>query len=309
MYETKLFRLVRESTGELAPKRVKTLLSSLLESEELEHLSLASTGTGSTALYFTPDSQRLVLGLTNLNAVIVALPKEDGEGDVRVTECFKPLVSDGSRTTVGLTRRQQKKLAKEAKERAGAANGDANGDVEMADEAGDAQGGEKETNEDEDVPETDSKSTSTPGAWISCIAASEDGQWLATADLLGRVAIYNLDTMRVSQMSLLKGCNSDNSYMSCFRPCPTLHPPLPSHPLTPPSWASLPRLARCNSITSSHAVLFLPRRSFTLSTRRSARNFLHSSRSRSSPSAAIPAHRAWSYGRMTGCARCSSTSR
>jgi len=202
LYETKLFRLVRDSTGELAPKRVKSLLVTLLESDELEHLSLASIGTGSTALYFTPDSQRLVMGLTNLNAVIVALPKEDDEGVVRVTECFKPLVSDGARTTVGLSRRQQKKLAKEAKERAAAVNGDANGDVELADEEDDGHGGEQENDEDEEAQETEPSSSSTPGAWISCIAASEDGQWLATSDLLGRVAIYNLDTMRVSRVAV-----------------------------------------------------------------------------------------------------------
>ena len=33
-------------------------------------------------------------------------------------------------------------------------------------------------------------------AWISTLATSDDGQWLAGADLLRRVYIFNLDTLR-----------------------------------------------------------------------------------------------------------------
>lgn len=36
------------------------------------------------------------------------------------------------------------------------------------------------------------------GAWVSCLAASEDGQWLASSDTRARVTIYNLDTLQVS---------------------------------------------------------------------------------------------------------------
>lgn len=135
------------------------------------------------------------MALTGLQLLIVALPKEDE--DIRVTECFAPLEStENGRVIVQgrLSRRKEKALAK--------ANAE---DVEMAEPSaqngtnGEANGHFDDNEEDAPPTSNGSAKVVAPGAWRVCLAASDDGQWLATSDLLGRVAIYNLDTLRVSK--------------------------------------------------------------------------------------------------------------
>lgn len=182
-------------------RRVKSFLSSLEQAEALAHLSLASSGTGSSAVMFTPDSQRLVMALTGLSVVVVALPRTE-EDEVRVMDSFAPLESHNGRVIVS-GKKQRKRERERAKKRAELANaGIAHGDddVEMSEPASHRVDGQAE---DDDQVESDevnegSKREATPGAWRVCLAASDDGQWLATSDLLGRVGIYNLDTSRVS---------------------------------------------------------------------------------------------------------------
>ncbi|ORX40916.1 quinon protein alcohol dehydrogenase-like superfamily [Kockovaella imperatae] len=127
LYETKLFSL------DAKPQRMPL---HLVDSPELSHLSLETTGTGSSALLFTPDSQRLVLGLSS-QVVVVDIDA------ARVLKCFKrddPI--SGGRVI----------------------------------RSGDAD-------------------TSNDPA-ITTLATSDDGQYLAVADLLSRVSIFNLDTLR-----------------------------------------------------------------------------------------------------------------
>ena len=202
LYETKLFYLSISPAGELVPRRVKSFVHTLQEAEKLASLSLSTTGTGSTALLFTPDSQRLIMALTHLVVVVVSLPTEDD--DARVLECFKPIESDGGRTII---RRQRRGRGKKGKNAQSVVNGD--DDVEMAEDAAvepeseaesDAEEDEeKDEEKDEDEGETAGADKSAAGAWRVCLAASDDGQWLSTSDTLGRVAIYNLDTLRVSR--------------------------------------------------------------------------------------------------------------
>lgn len=269
LYETKLFRLEHTPAGGLAAHRVKTFLQTLEDSESLSHLSLQTTGTGSSALLFTPNSQRLIMALTGQQLLVIALPR--GEEDVRVMECFAPLESaEGGRVIVQgrLSRRKEKALKR-------AANGHANGeDVEMEDASapngvnGEANGhsAEKEKDDDEDDSTTrlsDNK-VSTPGAWRVCLAASEDGQWLASSDLLGRVAIYNLDTLRVSKP---KSAELKTSYTrSCLL---SLSHPVQSHSLLPIRLC-LPFLRRqglSNSVISNTDAFFPQQPKSKLSTR------------------------------------------
>lgn len=73
---------------------------------------------------------------------------------------------------------------------------------------------ESESDEEEDEDEDDEMGgddhnekqagVRADAAWVSSLAASEDGQWLAVADLEGRVTIFNLDTLQVSLTNALR---------------------------------------------------------------------------------------------------------
>lgn len=82
----------------------------------------------------------------------------------------------------------------------GNVNGNGNGDdVEMN---GNVNGDdEKHEHDDEEEAGDDAGESSGDQAWISCLAASDDGQWLVSSDTNGRVTIYNLDTLQVSPFS------------------------------------------------------------------------------------------------------------
>ncbi|WVQ86293.1 hypothetical protein IAT38_008462 [Cryptococcus sp. DSM 104549] len=181
LYETKLFSLSPSAnTSSYRPTRVRTFVDTLASSPILSHLSLESSGCGSSSLLFTPDSQRLVLGLVDSSqVVIVELPSVD-EGEknieVEVVKCFERREKViGGRVIAG-------------KDNANghAANG---GDVVMED------GSEDEESEDDEVAQLGKKDEKTP--WVSSLAASEDGQWLGVADLAGRVSVFNLDTLQL----------------------------------------------------------------------------------------------------------------
>ena len=241
------------------------MLSTLLESSELSHLSFETSGTGSSSLLFTPDSNRLILGLVHSQVVVLELAPGDEDDDVRVMKCFRRsdslldgrILKNKKRRWTTAQKDQQKahRLAKQA----GRANGDlpnghaehgipradgrpeANGHVESevdmeakrADkrarrgprlhqgrpnglpnghsklngdvvQTGTNDGSHAdppendESEDDSDEPaENEPEPESTPdGSWITSLAASADGQWLAAADLLRRVYILNLDTLQ-----------------------------------------------------------------------------------------------------------------
>lgn len=88
--------------------------------------------------------------------------------------------------------------------------------------AGEHDNGQKELDEDivmgnSDEPEEQEKpiikqdeSDSRTGAWITTLAASADGQWLAAGDVTGRVTVVNLDTLQVSikaSSRFISSCN------------------------------------------------------------------------------------------------------
>ena len=307
LYETKVFRLEPQPTGEIAPRRIKTFLSALSTSEALSHLNISSTGSGCSSLLFTPDSQRLIMSLTHLSVAIVALPPSGEE--VRVMECFRPLQSDGGRVV-----KQKKGLEGGSKKRRSEAmedvdmdeelaNGDANG-TNGANGVSDEDSDDEEDEGNEDVSE-ETKVSSTPGAWIACLAASEDGQWLATSDLLGRIAIYNLDTLRVSIAAYRHVRALTCSNTSSSPPCRSPHLQSRSLPLTPLYWRSQHQPVLFNSIILRTADSSRPHLSSLRSTRHSERSSRLSSRSPSNRSEPTPERLASLFGHTTGYAQSS----
>lgn len=181
LYETKLFHLATMPSGALRPVRVRDFVTDLASSPALEHLALAQRGCGASSLLFTPDSGRLVLALAaTANVVVAELPNED-RGGVAVVRCFAPQHSlVGGRSVVpakgGRRRRRRGGKAAEVDE-----------DVSM---------GEDSDNSDSDS-DSDDETPSGPAPWVTGMAASEDGQWLSTSDLGGKVTIFNLDTLQL----------------------------------------------------------------------------------------------------------------
>jgi len=72
---------------------------------------------------------------------------------------------------------------------------------------GDLNGDEQSPDDDEGEADDASSSAEVQsldasGAWISCMAASHDGQWLALCATSGRTSVFNLDTLQVGRSSL-----------------------------------------------------------------------------------------------------------
>ncbi|KAJ1310177.1 hypothetical protein OPQ81_006921 [Rhizoctonia solani] len=132
VWEVKLFR-VEDVKGTLRPHRSRTIsqvLSSALDSQK-----------GASALCFTPDSRRLVIGTwTGAHVVLVDLDQGSQEVVVRVFDAHskRENIDGGSNEDAALTPR------------------------------------------------------------ISRVAVSPDSQWLASADLSGRVCVFNLDSVKHS---------------------------------------------------------------------------------------------------------------
>ncbi|OCF35969.1 hypothetical protein I316_02464 [Kwoniella heveanensis BCC8398] len=189
LYETKIFHLSSVGTS-LRPTRIKNFLETLHESPLLSHLFLPSKGCGASSLLFTPDSQRLVLSLVAAGQIVVLdLPAEDNIRDgVEVVKCFA----------------REDKLV-DGRVVKGKANGrtstspNGNVDIDMDEEQNGKQSeedeGADESDDDEEIGGKSGKEENQP--WVSCLAASEDGQWLGVADLAGRVSVFNLDTLQL----------------------------------------------------------------------------------------------------------------
>nr|XP_019007732.1 uncharacterized protein I206_07366 [Kwoniella pini CBS 10737]OCF46513.1 hypothetical protein I206_07366 [Kwoniella pini CBS 10737] len=181
LYETKLFQLSVQGTS-LRPIRVKSFLSTLLSSPTLEGLSIPSKGCGSSSLIFTPDSQRLILGLVSSGQLLVLELPEDASGEVEVVKLFtrEDKIVDG-RVVKGNPHTKANGVPNGAHEDAEMGN---SSDEESIDEEG----------TDEEVANARIEEN---GAWISCLGVSEDSQWLAVCDLQGRTGIWNLDTLQL----------------------------------------------------------------------------------------------------------------
>jgi len=198
LYETKLFNLSSPTpTAPMRPIRIKSFLETLASSPLLSHLDIASKGLGASTLIFTPDSRRLVLAHAQSGNIVVV---ELGEKDVQVVKCFKVegnmvhgRVIAGTPKPKG--RRQKTANGNGHKHNNGHVNG--NGTVN-------GNGDEEMPSADEDDDEEDSEVRGAEEAvkedktWISCLAASNDGQWLVSSDTNAKVTIFNLDTLQVS---------------------------------------------------------------------------------------------------------------
>lgn len=174
------FQLIKMNT--IQPVRHRSFLASLVSSSSLAHLSLVTRGTGSSSLLFTPDSGKLVMGLIDSgNVVTVQLP-EDEEGEVNVLAAFQLRQGTAGRAVVALNTRK----ARRRQRNRAAAQQESAEDVEMANAEA-----EEDSSEDEDDSEVSESS------WVSCIASSADGQWLAVSNLAAQVVIYNMDTLKL----------------------------------------------------------------------------------------------------------------
>ena len=74
------------------------------------------------------------------------------------------------------------------------------------------------------------RSSDLHGAWISIMAASDDGQWLAICDTCGQTSVYNLDTLQVRSESTVSVISLiPYSFMLLFLPSGHHLPPFSSH--------------------------------------------------------------------------------
>ncbi|ORY26812.1 WD40-repeat-containing domain protein [Naematelia encephala] len=182
LYETKLFRLEEDDDGKIRPQRVRSFLDTLISSPQLSHLSIPSRGCGASSLIFTADCNRLVAGLVSSGEVLVLELPSEARRDVEVVKCFqrKDGLVDG-------------RVVKHLK----GMNGDSapNGTPKVNGKANGGSNGHAMDVDSEEEAEEPATSTKTP-AWVTSLAASDDGQWLALGDLAGRVVIINLDTLQ-----------------------------------------------------------------------------------------------------------------
>ncbi|OCF56068.1 hypothetical protein L486_06009 [Kwoniella mangroviensis CBS 10435] len=185
LYETKLFQLSSQGNA-IRPSRIKSFLSTLTSSTQLEHLSIRSKGCGSSSISFTNDSQRLILGLVSSGQLLVLeLPQDANEDEIEVVKCFtrEDKIVDG-------------RVVKPKPNGTIKVNGDV--DMETNGHEQSEESEESEESDDDDEEGFDGGSKKEENAdWISCLAVSDDNQWLAAGDMEGRVGIWNLDTLQL----------------------------------------------------------------------------------------------------------------
>lgn len=130
------------------------------------------------------------------------------------------------RTIAGLTKKQRK-AAEQAEKKGLVKPVDVDADVEMNGED------KEEDEEDKEVQSTtpNAQNTGAGSTWVSCLAASNDGQWLVLSDTSGRVTIFNLDTFQVrSSLAYLYQTSTDfiDTRNTTHTPSLTHRPPLPT---------------------------------------------------------------------------------
>ncbi|KAI5476988.1 U3 small nucleolar RNA-associated protein 4 [Pseudohyphozyma bogoriensis] len=172
LYETKLFRLSLKN-GQVSPHRQKTFSTSLSDSLP------TSLGTGSSALAFSPDSSTLVLATAFGSYVaVIGLPKSGGEDfDVKAVWGDHAVRSSKGRETRG---------------RGGKANGKTNGVNGVAHDESD----EEESDEDEEMEVDGEAVKGDKPATVACLSVSQDGKWLASADLERKVCVFDLEGLK-----------------------------------------------------------------------------------------------------------------
>ncbi|KAF8139959.1 WD40 repeat-like protein [Boletus edulis] len=156
LYETKLFELRKTPTGEMKPKRVRSL-SAVLEAHLPTSSSKGFRSTGGSYFVFTPDSSKLVLASASTSTIlIIDLSTEEPTVLRRFDQHGKLIPLSGGRLVRGSGR----------------------GRVQSADD------------EDSELHLSDSPPS------VRRMAVSPDGQWLATSDELCRTFVFNLDSVQ-----------------------------------------------------------------------------------------------------------------
>lgn len=174
--------------------------------EECPSLELLQKGTGSATLAFTPDSNRLILGLALAAAVVVVELPNEFDDAMGVSRTFSLAQVEGARVTRRLPRRPSLSGNTNEKSNGKATNGhsEVNGmDVDSEEQA--SSTGEGSADSDEEQTEDEDDEDSSAGNELlraELLAVSEDGQWLAVADTSKKTAIYNLDALKVSPKTL-----------------------------------------------------------------------------------------------------------
>ena len=160
--------------GELRPRRIKDF-TTFLAQHLSENNQSTLISTGSTALGFSPDSRKLVLGLAFSPSVCII---ELGQKDQAPHFVRKLNHHFSSRDTV------RKLAGKEIRK---------NGDEDAM----------EVTVEGEESENLSHLLERPRRSMVTRLAFSPDGQWLATSDDNCRTHVFNLDTAQVRLCSLL----------------------------------------------------------------------------------------------------------
>ena len=168
---TEADRYVAQKNGEISPRRQKTFSTSL-------SAALPTTlGTGSSTLLFSKDSRRLILA-TSFGSSIAIIDLPPGrEEEFDVVKVF----SDHA----------DREGTREIRGKGGKINGEAgltNGDVSM--------NGADSDEEQDSGPTEFSRAGGKPAA-VTCLAISNNGKWLSSADLERKVCVFDLENLKV----------------------------------------------------------------------------------------------------------------
>ncbi|KIJ21469.1 hypothetical protein PAXINDRAFT_123248 [Paxillus involutus ATCC 200175] len=156
LYEAKLFELSKTQSGDLKPRRVRSL-TSVLEA----HIPISGSrprSTGGSCFAFTPDSSKMVIATATTSFILVLdLTTEEPTVLRRFDQHRKPSSFSGRRIVRGSNRNQSQST-------------------------------------DDDGDEITPESNGPPP--VVRMAVSPDGQWLATLDDLRRMFVFNLDSIQ-----------------------------------------------------------------------------------------------------------------
>ena len=192
-YEVKLFELL-DQNGTKQPRRVKTLMSVLVEALASCKISGSKEPEGASTLGFSPDSSRLVIS-TARSARLVVIDLTNRTPEDRPLPTLLRVFEHHALTSAVFGDRVVKKITK--------------GEQDL----GDSEGNESDSNErdmdgDIEMNEDGPHPTFTPDdaetrTTITHMAFSSDGQWFATTDSHCRTRIFNLDSVQVNMTKSL----------------------------------------------------------------------------------------------------------
>ncbi|KAJ9098622.1 hypothetical protein QFC21_004269 [Naganishia friedmannii] len=195
----KVLEMNLQADGTIVPRRIKEFNELIIE--ECTNFELSQKGTGSATIAFTPDSNRLLLGLALEAAVVVVELPNEFDASISVSRTFSLAQTEGARVTRGLPRRSSVSENADSHSNGHVVNGHAepNGmdiDDNHISSTGDDESSTKE-DEESDVEDEDEVDSGNQILRAEVMAVSEDGQWLAVADTNKKIAIYNLDVLKL----------------------------------------------------------------------------------------------------------------